>query len=210
VAEANGRVYHPLMQWEQIAETNAGSVGIEVHDPMTGWLDPDDARVLYEILAACTSTPEVCWIGIWNGGGALNGPYSRSVARLEPMAHDPAPDLDIDIESFETRWEEVAATLRTAPRFEHPGRNYFLARGPCRSIPVLIEGFLHVTPNLAWPDDQAWCVASEIDFDSTLVGASRACADALLRDDRLEAVEVAAEDRLDIEGDILNDRISQI
>ncbi|MGH8301512.1 MAG: hypothetical protein ACRET5_08615, partial [Steroidobacteraceae bacterium] len=26
------------------------------------------------------------------------------------------------------------------------------------------------SPNLFWPDDRAWCVATEIDFDSTLVG----------------------------------------
>ena len=25
-------------------------------------------------------------------------------------------------------------------------------------------------PNLWWPDDRAWCVASEIDLDYTLVG----------------------------------------
>jgi len=55
-----------------------------------------------------------------------------------------------------------------------------------------------------WPDDQAWCVGSEIDFDSTLVAASEECADALLADTTLEAVPVGPDDRLDIGGDVIN------
>jgi hypothetical protein len=61
-----------------------------------------------------------------------------------------------------------------------------------------------LTPSLAWPDDRSWCLATEIDFDSTLVACSEKCAAALLADDRLEALEVPPEGRLDIEGDALN------
>lgn len=32
-----------------------------------------------------------------------------------------------------------------------------------------------------WPDDHAWCVANEIDFDFTCVGGSPALIDDLLR-----------------------------
>ncbi len=49
------------------------------------------------------------------------------------------------------------------------------------------------------------CVATEIDFDSTVVAASEECAAALLADDRLEALAVQPEDRLAIGGDVLND-----
>lgn len=36
------------------------------------------------------------------------------------------------------------------------------------------------SPQLLWPEGREWVVATEIDFDSTIVGCSRACADALL------------------------------
>jgi hypothetical protein len=61
-----------------------------------------------------------------------------------------------------------------------------------------------LTPSLAWPDDRSWCVATEIDFDSTLVACGEDCAAVLLADDRIEALRVPPEGRLDIEGDLLN------
>jgi hypothetical protein len=47
-------------------------------------------------------------------------------------------------------------------------------------------------------------VGSEIDCDSPLIAASRACVDAILNDERFASVEVAPEDRLECGGDILN------
>jgi len=63
---------------------------------------------------------------------------------------------------------------------------------------------LSITPSLVWPDDRAWCVATETDFDSTLVGCSEECAEALVADERLEALQVPPDGRLDIDGDELN------
>lgn len=50
----------------------------------------------------------------------------------------------------------------------------------------------HMSANLWWPADHAWCVATEIDFAWTYVGASRECTDGLLADPNLEAVETSA------------------
>jgi hypothetical protein len=41
-------------------------------------------------------------------------------------------------------------------------------------------------PNLIWPADRSWYVASEYDLDSTLVGCSRHLADAILAAPELE------------------------
>jgi hypothetical protein len=60
--------------------------------------------------------------------------------------------------------------------------------------------------NLIWPNDRSWCVATEIDWDSTLVACSDEVADALLGDDRLEAFDVRYEDDLSWQGDALNPR----
>lgn len=59
-------------------------------------------------------------------------------------------------------------------------------------------------PALIWPDDQAWCVATEIDFDSTLVGGSRRLVDSILADPGLETFEVGPDDDLTWDGDTVN------
>ncbi|MCA0252847.1 MAG: hypothetical protein LCH76_11285 [Actinobacteria bacterium] len=59
-------------------------------------------------------------------------------------------------------------------------------------------------PSLVWPDDHTWCVATEIDFDSTLVGGSRELVDAILSDDTFEAYEVGPDDDLTWDGDTVN------
>jgi len=42
-------------------------------------------------------------------------------------------------------------------------------------------------PNLWWPDDRAWCVASEIDLDETFVGGTRTLIDDILAREDLGA-----------------------
>jgi hypothetical protein len=98
----------------------------------------------------------------------------------------------------------LATRVHAAPLFEHPNRSYLLARAPVSAVAELSRFPLNITPSLAWPDDHAWCVATEIDFDSTVVAASAECAAALLADDRMEALPVHPDDRLDIGGDVLN------
>ena len=94
--------------------------------------------------------------------------------------------------------------LAAAPTVFLPNREYFLYRGPIEVVPRFehLPGHLQ-TPNMWWPKDRAWFVATEIDFDSTLVACTRACGAALLGSD-LEVMEVSAETRLDIDGDTVN------
>ena len=58
--------------------------------------------------------------------------------------------------------------------------------------------------NLIWPPDHSWCIATDIDWDSTLVAGAPTLADRLLADPRLEAVEVRYEDDLSWLGDRVN------
>ena len=60
------------------------------------------------------------------------------------------------------------------------------------------EAFCNVeqSPNLWWPDDRAWCVATEIDFSSTYLGGSDAVIEKLLHDERVEAIRVDPTDRV--------------
>ena len=48
-------------------------------------------------------------------------------------------------------------------------------------------------PDLWWPQDRAWCVATEIDLKSTYIGAHRACLQDLASLPGVEAATVAAD-----------------
>jgi hypothetical protein len=61
-----------------------------------------------------------------------------------------------------------------------------------------------LTPQLWWPEDRAWVVATKIDLDSTIIATTRAGAEALIRCEGLEALLVPADGRLDEGGDEIN------
>lgn len=90
-----------------------------------------------------------------------------------------------------------------APRFELPGREYALFKGPLEAADNIITSphRLRISPSLCWPDDLAWCVATEVDFRWTYVGAAAECVQKLERDARLEALRTQPEHRGDIESD---------
>jgi hypothetical protein len=92
-------------------------------------------------------------------------------------------------------WEGYAGTVPAGPRVEIPGRSLGLYAGPIEAAAALLAFPTCRTPNLWWPDDRAWCVASEIDFSSTYMGGSPALIERVLADERLEAIPVRLEDR---------------
>jgi len=90
-------------------------------------------------------------------------------------------------EGFGAIRPEVAA----APRFETIGRKYHLLGGPVSAASESGETTpWHQSPNLWWPEDHAWCVATEIDLNTTYVGCSEQAAVAIVGQDALEALEV--------------------
>jgi hypothetical protein len=55
-----------------------------------------------------------------------------------------------------------------------------------------------------WPGDRAWFVASEIDFDSTLVGGSAGLIEAILETPELDAWPLGPDDSLTYDADRIN------
>ncbi|MEU3626615.1 hypothetical protein [Amycolatopsis coloradensis] len=93
-----------------------------------------------------------------------------------------------------------------APRLRHPGREYLMFAGPLASAKKLgwrprPNWFEAQSPNLFWPDDRAWCVATEIDFDSTLVAGEEALIDALLKAPGPEVWRIEPDTSLAADGD---------
>lgn len=95
--------------------------------------------------------------------------------------------------------------MLAAPRLELPHRAYLLFRGPLGAVLPWCctgpQGRWGQTPNLLWPTDRTWCVATEIDLDSTVVGGPHALVDAICAHPDLEAFEVGESDSLMVDGD---------
>jgi hypothetical protein len=89
-----------------------------------------------------------------------------------------------------------------ARRLDVPGRDYLLFSGPLDTATVMgwqaDDGrFWPQSPNLFWPDDLAWCVGSEVDLRSTVVGGTARLIDSLIDDGELEAWRVRPDDWVD-------------
>lgn len=197
VAEATGSVFHPLVQFARIYDPEALGGNHWISAPAEGRLDADTCHLLYGLRAGWTATPGGCCFGIWDGWGSFGSP--RSIGFFGPRGDGER--------RVEKELSALARRVARAPRFHHPDRDYLLARGPVTAACALIESFAGITPSLAWPSDRAWVVGTEIDFDSTLVACSAGCAAALLASPGLEGVPVQPDDRLDIDGDVINGQL---
>ena len=189
VAEWSGRIYHPLMAFEGISSPvpghGAGSPPWD-EDPNHGSMDEEEATELASLLAHFTSTPEECYFGVWEGYGQ----YSGGAAMLTSDGRGRRLDTPHEI--------------RRAQRVKGVGRNYLLYRGRLEDIVAFHANFLSEPPNIWWPADRAWFVATDIDLDATYIGASRECIDALLAHAVLEAVVASREASVAMTADVIN------
>jgi hypothetical protein len=196
VTEWSGRVYHPTMQWGQISIPIAPTADVPpfVGPPRRGHLSSELCSALYGFLSAWSSgwsfsTVTNCWLGIWEGWGSLHYPVSMS------FFSEPETDLGLN---------ELAERIDRIPKFSHPHRRYLLARSPIDSVFKLDQWPLGITPSLAWSEDRAWFVGTEIDFDSTIVAGTTECITVLLSSSKFEALRVEPTDRLDSAADAIN------
>jgi hypothetical protein len=90
-------------------------------------------------------------------------------------------------------WGGLRTDIKEAPWFELPSRGYFLMEGPIDAITTSAyaeELHSYQSASLWWPEAQAWCVATDVDLESTYIGASAACIDELLSTPGLEVLRV--------------------
>jgi hypothetical protein len=142
----------------------------------TGTLSLAELGALIPLLAGATATPADVWFCLWEGFGYLH----RSVSVL---SSPPGPQLVV----------EPRVDPETWPPLVLPHRNYYLLRGPVRAAPYVSAYFTapglpwRDGPNLWWPRDRAWFVASEIDLFATHIACPSALARALLEERVLDA-----------------------
>jgi hypothetical protein len=101
---------------------------------------------------------------------------------------------------------DMVPAVEEAPRVHTPGRAYLLFRGPLDALMAFQTSGLPWgdLPNIWWPDDRAWCVATEIDLESTYVGGSQGCIDRILNTAEIEAFTARVQDRVDEGADTIN------
>ena len=202
VAAANGRVVHAEMQWANISgrwEHSGESVpGLWNREPEIGSLPREQARTLSEILRSHTSTPDRVWFCVWEGWGALRF-HPTGIGRLYSTRRLRR--------RLRRRWRPSARRQLPppAPRVQLPGRAYYLLAGPIDGMnQSMAEPPFWQSANLCWPDDRAWCVATEIDFSWTYVGGSDALAEHLVTYRDLEAMRTRIDHAITYDGDGLN------
>jgi hypothetical protein len=97
----------------------------------------------------------------------------------------------------------------TASRVRLPQRNYLLFEGPLEAATdfgwYLTWGqFVPQSPNLMWPQDRGWCVATEIDLPCTLVAGPKGLIERLEANPRLEVWRVFPDDPVTADSDHIN------
>jgi hypothetical protein len=90
------------------------------------------------------------------------------------------------------------------PRLMLTHRAYLLFLGPIDAVTSLSIGSFRQPPNLWWPEDRVWCVATDIDSSETYVAGSEACINRVVSDPGLEAFATTPEARIDVDGDVIN------
>lgn len=201
VAAAAGTQVHPLAQWHTMARRIPGTPRWwDELEPEEGNLHPTQLRALLSVLRNHTRTPDHCWFCLWIGYGWIHG--SPSIAVLD--FHDDRSVTEQKIPpAYPPQWLSRAIQVR------HPSREYLLGKGPLDAAlgigcQISATWFDAQSPNVFWPDDHQWCVATEIDFDSTLVAGSDALIEELVRTPLLETFRIRPEDSLQHSADRIN------
>ena len=198
VAERTGRTAHRLMQFDAIARpvrsaNGGGRVPWGGDAPREGDLEPDLLLALCDVLVRHTTTPEKCRHCLWNGYGWIHGSPATWVLTFGGAPTGP------ELPAFPS--EEAS---RSTVHMSH--RDYLLFTGPCHAALDMGDprGLSPQSPNLLWPADRAWCVATEIDLHCTYVAGSTDLVDEILAHPALETWPAAPGDPITLDSDLLN------
>ncbi len=190
VAAQSGKTVHPQMQFHAIVPPD-----LDPDPPRLGVLSTRQAAALVPLLSAHTSTPDSCWFCLWDGYGYL---HPGGVVH-QFFARPPFARTRIWLLRLSLRWSTPKPPSADGPRVRLPGRDYLLFHAPIAAALGWDDG-----PNLWWPDDRAWCVASEIDLPYTYVGGPQALIHAIFNDPAIEALVATPADGITYDSDKIN------
>lgn len=196
VAKRTNRVAHKQMRWHQIRGeepvihdyTKLKPEATWLEAPEEGNLPVDIAKELWQILVKHTA-PQSCYFAIWEGFGCLpkivfNAPrfvtpgreYRLFQGSIEMIEHTFCSN-DVDNALGSSRIFIVSASKKST----QAEIDEAFARFDFSDLPTSRQ-----SANFWWPEDEAWCVATEIDSDSTLIDGSKETIEAILVNQALE------------------------
>lgn len=152
---------------------------VRAPDPMPGdWWSA--YRALFEIVASIgarhTGTPDRAWFAVWEGHGFANA-TTHVAWRDPPFDDDTRRQREEERARLRKEDERRNAAIRAAlgrlPRFHLPNRTYYLLGGSVSAVAELRYPDSSTewrNPDLFWPDDRRWFVATDVDFWSLYVG----------------------------------------
>lgn len=195
VAVRTGTTLEALSPWWRVAGARELHDPVE-NEPLEGCLPEHSFAALSELLARESGPDAPCVSAVWHGWGHLHGSARTVFAWADdgsPAPEPPPPPTG-----------PYPSEVLEGPTLELPGREYFTfsctlatADEPSRHDEWRtgdLAGWQ--SPQLLWPLDRSWCVATEVDYDSTLVGGPARLIDAVLADPRFEAFRVSATDSI--------------
>ncbi len=216
VAKRHGTTFHPEAQWTALT----GGRDVSPHhpgetaswdQPITGSLDPMTLSRLSDLLATHTATPERCHFALWEGTGKSPRswdayPRFRLPGRTHwlfapvPVREVSAYAVELEVGGMQEQSREHGEVQGFLTASGRPPRPEDLMRVASRWRE---EGFVQ-SPSWWWPEDRAWVVHSEVDYDSTLVAGSADLADALLAAPEIECLRVTPRTLLTAHADRIN------
>lgn len=214
VAARERSVLHPLAQFHALAGRRQydrrQGIGWPGENPEEGSLATPQLPALCQVLERHTTTPDQCWLTVWEGFGNLPEKWRRTAPRVQQphrayyIFGRPLRDvLEFSIRIVRAGRDQDPLPPSMAPLVAATGsmpeqrpESQIERRS---ELPVWVQ-----SPNQWWPQDRAWCVASEIDFDSTLVAGSQELVAEVMSHPQLEAFEVSSTDDLTHAGDKIN------
>ena len=217
IAKKRGTTMHGAAQFTPISGISEDGIAL-VEDAWDGEAPSSDGlpsaqlAAMAPLLAANTQTPEQIFLGLWNGLAFIHGGDQIEVL----IDHDPSLSAEenaarLAAANAEAKLPAFSDQVRNGPTL-HMGsgyRSYYIFEGNGEDLlsPLWArtsEGEQRQAPNLAWPQDRAWMLSTELYEDSSIIAGSRALIEALTHCPDLEAHEVAIDTRLDLEGDTIN------
>ena len=189
VARTTGRTMHPLAQWHALIGSpdpdDLSDSRWSGGQPDRGALPQQVWTSLRHIIGREMHLSEECLGALWTGWGT----FSAWLAQLAT--------------GFPGSAENVGLPWLSLPPFA--GRDYLLIRTGLENVERVVEiEPVERLPSMIWPEGRSWFLATDIDFDSTLVGGSEKLIHAIVSGSDIEAWQVNSGDSLASDGDVIN------
>jgi hypothetical protein len=195
LARERGKVMHPAVSFEVLVEGRDRDEAPD-WDELVPPEEPSEAEVaeLVRVLTPWTGTPETAWFALWAGYGSYGPSTGPDDHIVRPGTR--RPELTEDARARLTAFHEeldrypLIRTLWSRIDPGSPAREYLLLSGPVDAVERFRFGACWQPPNLWWPEDRAWCVATEVDGYDTYVGGSEGCIEAVVGSVALETYRI--------------------